>query len=101
MRHELCLRKVNIEQNTLVAMEGVFPIILSRRDTSPALDCPICYVKTERLRQEGVDIDRCPKCHGIWLDKRELKKLTKNSNMYKYLLRGVGTESDSKLVCPR
>ena len=38
--------------------------------------CPACpdttLVMTER---QGVEIDYCPKCRGVWLDRGELDKL--------------------------
>jgi uncharacterized protein len=38
--------------------------------------CPVCpdqtLVMTER---QGVEIDYCPKCRGVWLDRGELDKI--------------------------
>ncbi|HLA63916.1 MAG TPA: zf-TFIIB domain-containing protein [Rhodothermales bacterium] len=38
--------------------------------------CPVCIdpdlVMTER---QGIEIDYCPKCRGVWLDRGELDKL--------------------------
>lgn len=40
------------------------------------MKCPICketdLLMTERM---GVEIDYCPQCRGIWLDRGELDKL--------------------------
>jgi Zn-finger nucleic acid-binding protein len=40
------------------------------------MNCPVCtsvsLVMTER---SGVEIDYCPKCRGVWLDRGELDKL--------------------------
>jgi Zn-finger nucleic acid-binding protein len=40
------------------------------------MKCPICpetdLVMTDR---QGVEIDYCPKCRGIWLDRGELDKI--------------------------
>lgn len=38
--------------------------------------CPICVDAplTPRVR-DGVEIDVCPSCRGIWLDRGELEKL--------------------------
>src|SRR5574338_963064 len=40
------------------------------------MNCPVCsdtsLVISER---QGVEIDYCPKCRGIWLDRGELDKL--------------------------
>ena len=34
---------------------------------------------TER---QGVEIDYCPKCRGVWLDKGELDKIIERSNAF-------------------
>jgi len=40
------------------------------------MKCPICVepdlVMAER---QGIEIDYCPKCRGVWLDRGELDKL--------------------------
>lgn len=45
------------------------------------MKCPVDgtdLVMTERM---GVEIDYCPKCRGIWLDRGELDKLIEKSLM--------------------
>ncbi|MBN2446362.1 MAG: zf-TFIIB domain-containing protein [Phycisphaerae bacterium] len=40
------------------------------------MNCPRCEnVEMGRETVEGVEIDRCPTCQGIWLDAHELEKL--------------------------
>lgn len=39
------------------------------------IDCPKCDGKLVELAFEGVQIDRCNKCNGIWLDAGELELL--------------------------
>lgn len=40
------------------------------------MKCPVC-VETELTMtdRQGVEIDYCPKCRGVWLDRGELDKL--------------------------
>ena len=40
------------------------------------MKCPIC-IEAELLMSErqGIEIDYCPKCRGVWLDRGELDKL--------------------------
>ena len=38
--------------------------------------CPKCGTKLEEAVMEGVTVDICPGCHGIWLDEGELEKFT-------------------------
>ncbi len=44
------------------------------------MKCPTCadsaLVMTDR---QGVEIDYCPKCRGVWLDRGELDKLIERS----------------------
>lgn len=45
------------------------------------INCPVCkdssLVISER---QGVEIDYCPKCRGVWLDRGELDKIIERSN---------------------
>ena len=40
------------------------------------MKCPIC-IEPDLLMSErqGIEIDYCPKCRGVWLDRGELDKL--------------------------
>ncbi|MEI6176173.1 MAG: zf-TFIIB domain-containing protein [Verrucomicrobiota bacterium] len=44
------------------------------------MKCPVCIepdlVMTDR---QGVEIDYCPKCRGVWLDRGELDKVIERS----------------------
>ncbi len=37
--------------------------------------CPICKVDLLITDRSGIEIDYCPKCRGVWLDRGELDKL--------------------------
>lgn len=40
------------------------------------MNCPVCdNVKMREVDKEGVIIDTCPQCKGVWLDRGELDKL--------------------------
>jgi uncharacterized protein len=39
------------------------------------LQCPRCDGKLSAVAFEGVEIDRCDSCGGVWLDKGELEQL--------------------------
>lgn len=37
--------------------------------------CPVCVVSTTKVRFDGhteIEVDRCPGCHGLWLDRGEV-----------------------------
>jgi len=40
-------------------------------------DCPVCKKKMVEKEYEGVPIDICPACGGVWLDKDELNEIIK------------------------
>ena len=41
--------------------------------------CPVCKVDLLLSEKQGIEIDYCPKCRGIWLDRGELDKLVEKS----------------------
>ena len=41
----------------------------------PLLLCPNCNTSMQNVNRSGVDIDMCPSCRGVWLDRGELEKL--------------------------
>ena len=43
--------------------------------TSGGLICPACRVDLVMSERHGVEIDYCPKCRGVWLDRGELDKI--------------------------
>jgi uncharacterized protein len=43
------------------------------------MNCPICNVTLLLAEKQGVEIDYCPKCRGIWLDRGELEKIIEKS----------------------
>jgi uncharacterized protein len=43
------------------------------------MKCPICSVDLVMSDRQGVEIDYCPKCRGVWLDRGELDKIVERS----------------------
>ncbi|HEX8261639.1 MAG TPA: zf-TFIIB domain-containing protein [Allosphingosinicella sp.] len=39
------------------------------------MSCPHCAVPLVMSERQGVEIDYCPQCRGIWLDRGELDKI--------------------------
>ncbi|HEY0834266.1 MAG TPA: zf-TFIIB domain-containing protein [Azospirillum sp.] len=37
--------------------------------------CPNCHSGMKEVERNGVHIDMCPQCRGVWLDRGELEKL--------------------------
>jgi Zn-finger nucleic acid-binding protein len=44
------------------------------------MDCPICKIPLVMSDKQGIEIDYCPTCRGIWLDRGELEKIIERSN---------------------
>jgi len=44
------------------------------------MKCPACEsVDLTMSERQGVEIDYCPKCRGVWLDRGELDKIIERS----------------------
>ncbi len=47
------------------------------------MKCPVCKDVTLLMAEKkGVEIDYCPECRGIWLDRGELDKLIEKEESY-------------------
>lgn len=44
--------------------------------------CPIDQTELVITDRQGVEIDYCPKCRGVWLDRGELDKIIDRANAY-------------------
>lgn len=53
---------------------------LGNRPAQPdGMMCPHCHVALSMSSREGIEIDYCPKCRGVWLDRGELDKIIERS----------------------
>jgi len=43
------------------------------------MNCPTCKVELKIADRQGVEIDYCPQCRGVWLDRGELDKIIERS----------------------
>lgn len=44
------------------------------------MDCPVCKnVNLVMADRQGIEIDYCPNCRGVWLDRGELDKIIDRS----------------------
>lgn len=41
----------------------------------PSMNCPVCAVPLVMSERQNVEIDYCPQCRGVWLDRGELDKI--------------------------
>lgn len=45
------------------------------------MKCPIDETELMMTERHGVEIDYCPKCRGVWLDRGELDKIIEKSTV--------------------
>lgn len=45
-----------------------------------AMQCPVDGTELKMSDREGVEIDYCPKCRGVWLDRGELDKIIERTD---------------------
>lgn len=38
------------------------------------MQCPNCETQLTMSERQGIEIDYCPSCRGVWLDRGELDK---------------------------
>ena len=54
------------------------------------MKCPNCNVALIMTDRSGIEIDYCPECRGVWLDRGELDKIIERSSQN---VRNIQTDS--------
>ena len=49
------------------------------QDKAQGLLCPACRVNLVMSERQSIEIDYCPNCRGVWLDRGELDKIIDRS----------------------
>ena len=63
--------------------------------------CPKCGTPLHEAAMEGVTVDICPACHGLWLDDGELAKLTEaKAGMLRSLRKLLGSAGGAGRSAP-
>jgi uncharacterized protein len=52
------------------------------------MKCPVCDVVLTMTERQGIEIDACPQCRGVWLDRGELDKIIERANGFSERDRG-------------
>jgi len=77
----------------------------ARKDLTPL--CPRCRVRLDHYEYRKRDLDLCPQCGGVWLDRGEFRDLTRESDVYesqsapKGYVRGPTTDKVEYIGCVR
>lgn len=48
-------------------------------DQVATMSCPVCAAPLAMSDRQGIEIDYCPQCRGVWLDRGELDKIIERS----------------------
>jgi Zn-finger nucleic acid-binding protein len=48
------------------------------------MNCPIDGSELRITDRQGIEIDYCPQCRGVWLDRGELDKILERSAQFSY-----------------
>ena len=60
--------------------ESIREAAKARGEDVPTMDCPRCDGRLHEMVFDDVRIDRCDKCHGVWLDAGELEQIIHEEN---------------------
>lgn len=44
------------------------------------MKCPACQIDLHMTERQGIEIDYCSQCRGVWLDRGELDKIIERSS---------------------
>lgn len=65
------------------------------------MNCQRCEVELKSAVRQGVEVDYCPLCRGVWLDRGELEKLIEHNGAdpwsgprYPYWMEGGSEEPE-------
>jgi Zn-finger nucleic acid-binding protein len=60
------------------------------------MKCPVDNADLTISDRQGVEIDFCPQCRGVWLDRGELDKIIDRSSNFEDDRRGRGRDRDDR-----
>lgn len=65
-----------------LALHLLFPATKKRKTGHMVLGrmarlCPVCQTKLARAERNGLEIEICPGCHGVWLSQGKLEQLSR------------------------
>ena len=60
------------------------------------MKCPKCQESLVMSDRQGIEIDYCPQCRGVWLDRGELDKIIERSTRQEAEPQRRGHEDDDE-----
>ena len=58
--------------------------------------CPSCNTELKIAERQGIEIDYCPSCRGVWLDRGELDQIIERSHQAYAPQRPAATEPEKR-----
>ncbi len=62
------------------------------------MQCPVDGTTLVITDRQGIEIDYCPKCRGVWLDRGELDKIIERAAQYEAQLRTAPAQPQTTYV---
>lgn len=69
-------------------------------DHGAGMPCPRCRVDLVMSDRQGIEVDYCPKCRGVWLDRGELDKIIERNAQFSASADPAPTPPPSAWVTP-
>lgn len=68
-------------------------VALDAERQSHHMKCPKCGADLGTEDYHGIEVDRCPECHGVWFDADAIESLVKKESgvldVFRSIIRGV------------
>lgn len=62
--------------------------------------CPRCFCPLKVQQEQGISIDYCDTCGGVWYDREELPRIMGRDSLFERALRRAGTSRGHNIACP-
>lgn len=62
------------------------------------MKCPVDGTELLMTERQGVEIDYCPKCRGVWLDRGELDKIIEKATLRSNWMIRIPTSPHRRLI---
>jgi hypothetical protein len=92
LNEEEYFAREELERRQKLAEERQEAALIEERERNRLLHfmrCPKCGMQLEEIAYEGIRLDRCPGCEGIWLDSGELERLRTKEDGFVGRLLGI------------
>lgn len=76
------------------------PVSASAAARPQGMLCPVCKVDLVLADRQGIEIDYCPQCRGIWLDRGELDKIIERNASYEDARSAPGAPAQGSAPAP-